>query len=184
MRLVLLQCDANHLPIPSHTFDVVYSIGVIHHTPDPYKTWMNLIRLVKPGGRLCIWVYGKGRGNRFRSWIPRPIYLYRFLAKRVFPANVVLKIILSYVPWAINLNRLPLIGFFTRQLFPVIDYKGRFPLSDKMLTEWACLDTFDNLTPKYAHTFSLEQIMAWYKTNGFDEIRVGKDPVFVSGRKF
>lgn len=182
-RLMLLQCDANHLPLPDQVFDFVYSIGVIHHTPDPYKTWKNLVRLVKPGGRFAIWVYGKGRGNRLPSWIPRPIYLYQFLSNRIIPSGTMLKIVLSYVPWAIKLNRQPLIGRITRQLFPAIDYKGRFPLSDEMLIEWACLDTFDCLTPKYARTYTVDEIIGWYKNNGFCDIKVGKHLVSVSGKK-
>ena len=94
-----------------------------------------------------------------------------------------LKIVLSYVPWAINLNRQPLIGCITRQLFPAIDYKGRFPLSDEMLIEWACLDTFDCLTPKYARTYTVDEIIGWYKNNGFCDIKVGKHLVSVSGEK-
>ena len=36
-------------------FDVVYCIGVIHHTDDPDATFANLVKLCKPGGRLMVW---------------------------------------------------------------------------------------------------------------------------------
>jgi len=43
-------------------FDIVIAIGVVHHTDDPDKTVHNLIRHVKPGGKLILWVYSQ-EGN-------------------------------------------------------------------------------------------------------------------------
>jgi SAM-dependent methyltransferase len=39
-------------------FDIVFSIGVIHHLDDPAAALRNLVRAAKPGGRVLIWVYG------------------------------------------------------------------------------------------------------------------------------
>jgi SAM-dependent methyltransferase len=39
-------------------FDFVYSIGVLHHLPDPYEGFRSLLRLVRPGGMIAVWVYG------------------------------------------------------------------------------------------------------------------------------
>ena len=38
-------------------FDIVYCIGVLHHTDSPAKTFQNIARHCKPGGRLILWVY-------------------------------------------------------------------------------------------------------------------------------
>lgn len=53
------------------TFDVVYSIGVIHHTDDPDRTFANLVRLVRPGGLLIVWVYSH-EGNRLARYVVEP----------------------------------------------------------------------------------------------------------------
>jgi SAM-dependent methyltransferase len=55
--------DAENLPFDDDTFDVVYSWGVIHHTPDPPKAASEALRVLKPGGRLCAMVYAR------RSWV-------------------------------------------------------------------------------------------------------------------
>ena len=39
--------------------DVAYSIGVVHHTPDPRRAFAALLDVVKPDGVLAVWVYGK-----------------------------------------------------------------------------------------------------------------------------
>jgi SAM-dependent methyltransferase len=39
-------------------FDLVYSIGVLHHLPDPYEGFRSLLRFVRPGGTIAVWVYG------------------------------------------------------------------------------------------------------------------------------
>ena len=39
-------------------FDLVYSIGVLHHLPDPLAGFRSLLRYVRPGGTIAVWVYG------------------------------------------------------------------------------------------------------------------------------
>src|SRR5262249_17410577 len=42
-----------------NTFDVAFSIGVIHHLADPDAALQSLTRAVKPNGHVLIWVYGR-----------------------------------------------------------------------------------------------------------------------------
>ncbi len=49
--------DAEALDLPSDTFDIYYSWGVLHHTADPEKAFAEAHRVLKPGGRLKIMVY-------------------------------------------------------------------------------------------------------------------------------
>ncbi len=48
------------LPFADNTFDYVVCSGVIHHTPDPQRAYQELVRVVKPGGRIFLSVYGIG----------------------------------------------------------------------------------------------------------------------------
>jgi SAM-dependent methyltransferase len=56
-RLTLVQGSVLRLPLRDGTFDLVFSDGVIHHTPDPRGAYLELARVVKPGGALYVWVY-------------------------------------------------------------------------------------------------------------------------------
>jgi SAM-dependent methyltransferase len=57
----LVQADVYHLPIRHGVLDFAYSIGVLHHTPDPEAAFRCLVPLVKPGGSVFVWVYSKTR---------------------------------------------------------------------------------------------------------------------------
>ena len=49
--------DAERLPFPDDTFDIVYSYGVMHHSPDTPQCIREAGRVLKPGGALRIMIY-------------------------------------------------------------------------------------------------------------------------------
>ena len=61
-----LQSDAENLPFADGSFDIVYSNGVLHHTPDTEKALAEVHRLLKPGGQAVIMLYCK---DSWHYWI-------------------------------------------------------------------------------------------------------------------
>jgi len=55
----LLLADAENLPFQDNTFDLVYSWGVLHHTPDILKAIKEIYRLLKPDGNIIIMLYNR-----------------------------------------------------------------------------------------------------------------------------
>lgn len=55
--------DAENLDFPDESFDVVYSHGVLHHTPDIDAAVQEIHRVLKPGGRAIVMLYHRGSYN-------------------------------------------------------------------------------------------------------------------------
>lgn len=55
--------DAEALDFPDDTFDVVYSHGVLHHTPDTAGAVKEIHRVLKPGGRAIVMLYHRDSYN-------------------------------------------------------------------------------------------------------------------------
>ena len=64
----IVQADIYHLPFP-RVFDYAFSVGVLHHLPDPAKGFYSLASKVKAGGHVSAWVYGAENNE----WITRLI---------------------------------------------------------------------------------------------------------------
>jgi len=55
--------DAENLDFPDESFDVVYSHGVLHHTPDTVRAVQELHRVLRPGGRAVVMLYHRDSYN-------------------------------------------------------------------------------------------------------------------------
>lgn len=52
-----VQADALQLPFAENSFDVIFSEGVLHHTPSTQRALQSAARMLKQGGELCFYVY-------------------------------------------------------------------------------------------------------------------------------
>jgi ubiquinone/menaquinone biosynthesis C-methylase UbiE len=54
-----IQADAEGLPFPDNHFDIIYSNGVIHHSPDTERCVEEIYRVLKPGGMAVVMLYSR-----------------------------------------------------------------------------------------------------------------------------
>lgn len=71
----LQTADAENLPFTDNSFDLVYSWGVLHHTPDTVRAFQEVFRLLKPGGTVKAMIY------HVPSWAGFMLYLRYGLAR-------------------------------------------------------------------------------------------------------
>ena len=166
------QADARTLPVAANSFDFVVCLGVIQHTPSPEETIAALARCLKPGGMLVIDHYGPTYPTTFsRRWL-------RSLLLRLPPASaksLALGIARALLPlhklgWSQKRGRWRLRQQL-QKLSPLVDYYDVYPqLGEKILAEWALLDTHDTLTDFYKHLRSAQQIEEVMRSCGLVEI--------------
>ncbi len=80
----VMEGDAEHLSFPDQFFDVVFSNGVLHHTPDILESFRETVRVLKHGGEFWAIVYHK---NSVFYWLTLFLFdhLLRFgFLKRTF----------------------------------------------------------------------------------------------------
>ena len=61
--------DAETLPFPANTFDLGYSWGVLHHTPNTPKALAELVRVVRPGGEIKVMLYNRHSLYACKMWV-------------------------------------------------------------------------------------------------------------------
>jgi ubiquinone/menaquinone biosynthesis C-methylase UbiE len=67
-----IEASVFSIPFGDNHFDYVISSGVIHYTHDPHKAFIELARVLKPGGKIFLSIYGKGG----LKWLTNDIFRY------------------------------------------------------------------------------------------------------------
>lgn len=179
-HLNLFQGDVFSIPLRQQSFDKVLCLGVLQHTPDPWRAVNSLALYLKPGGELVIDVYAR-RLVSLLSWK----YLLRPLTKRL-DKEMLYKMVATTVPIL-----LPLAIFFRRiagryggRLLPIVEY-SHLGLPYELNQQWAILDTFDMYSPKHDHPQSIAAVKRWFLEVGFSDIKVryGPNGIIAKGRR-
>jgi SAM-dependent methyltransferase len=162
----IFQADIFQLPFREERFDIIYSIGVLHHTPDCEKAFRQLPKLLKPGGKIVIWVYGHmGPWEFFAS-------LYRRFTVRM-PRKLLYALCYLSIP-LYYLYQIPVIGKLFWNLLPT---------SVHFNPEWRVLDTFDWYSPRYQSKHTYQEVSQWFQSEGLIDIKSLDFPVAISGVK-
>lgn len=158
-RVELLQVSGENIPSDAN-LDMVLSIGVLHHIPDPAPVVKAAYRALRPGGQMFAWVYGH-EGNELLLAFLNPL---RALTRRMPHALLValVRLIdLSVVAYLELCRRLPLP---MRKYF--LEVIGKFDGRVRRLT------IYDQLNPAYAKYYRKTEAVALLKDAGFRDVQI------------
>lgn len=134
-------------------FDLVYSIGVVHHTADPQASARHLLDLVKPGGKLALWVYGY-EGNALTRWfVEKPKrFLFSWMPRKWLWLAARLLTALIY-PVVYTLYALP---------FRSLPYWAYFQNWKRLTFQRNADNIFDKLNAPTTHFIRRSEIDTWF----------------------
>lgn len=165
--VTIVQADILRAPFPPESFDVILSWGVLHHTPDCAGAFRALCPLLRPGGTIALWVYGKSRSTRRRVMDAyRRITVH--LPHRLLHVLCFVAIPMYYV------YKVPILGNLLRVVVPT---------SRQRSARERVLETFDQYSPRYQSKHTFPEVHGWFVEAGLRDIRIFDPPVTVIGRR-
>lgn len=156
----IVRGDLLRLPFASERFDHIYSIGVLDHTPDPRGAFLGLARLLKPGGRIVVWVYRR----------ERPIVERIMDAQRAVSTRLPLGLLTALSRWSA-----PIGGLKRRLMASRWRLIERLGVALHLLTigvsmhpdpEVRICDTLDWYAPRYLSRHTDDEVAGWFRAAG------------------
>jgi SAM-dependent methyltransferase len=163
----IVQTDIFSLPVRQASFDYVFSIGVLHHLPNPEQGFRIALSLVKPGGSISIWVYGRENNG----WIIYGVNPIRKITSRLplsilYWLSVPLALILHGVLQLIYQPLDDLAPSISKYLFyrDYMMYISRFDFNEIHHI------IVDHLTAPVAYYLKREEVESWFHRAGVHHV--------------
>ena len=181
-NIVLVRDDIRDLSLDFSKISHAFSIGVLQHTPYPYKTMEYFVQQLNEGTKIAITAYGRHWYTKFCGK-----YLLRPISKRI-PRPLLLEIIrgvnnLTY-PIVLHFPKSFLLRKILKFVLPFSFYPELVQkMSKEAFLEYSTLDTFDALTPKYDMPLSKKRAVEVLNKYCKEVIVISKVPLVINGVK-
>jgi len=179
----VVQADLHRPPFAIESFDFIYSIGVLHHLPDPEAAFQNLLHYLKPGGEIQIYLY----------WSPEGQPIKRTLLKIVTAARKITTCLPQQVVYALAFPAaLAAFAFFVWPYRVFKHIPGLKGLARKIpMKQYAdfpfrvCVnDQLDRFSAPIENRYTRQQVVDWLSRAGLEDTRVSAAYGWVgAGRK-
>ncbi|MCK5247821.1 methyltransferase domain-containing protein [Candidatus Bipolaricaulota bacterium] len=144
---------------PKEQVEYAFSIGVIHHIPDPLPLVKNTFSALKPGGRFFVWLYGH-EGNESYLRVIEPV---RRITSRL--PHVLLRCLVELSYWGLVCYRaidkvvtLPLHTYMENVLWSLSPAKRRLMI-------------YDQLNPSFSRYYRKDEAISLLEEAGFRDVQ-------------
>ena len=173
----LVQGDLFAPPFRDGTFDFIYSIGCMHHTPDPPSVFRSVAALCRPGGRLAVHVYSPQFWlDPLRGAITKALRMVTVRLPHALLFRLCEEVGLPLGLLQMRLAEHPVGRIIGAPLFMITIPRHRKP--GVMVG-----DTFDTYSARYIHTYTPDDVIGWFQASGFDEVCAMPYPTTVTGQR-
>ena len=164
----IIQADIFRLPL-RRAFDYAFSVGVLHHLPEPREGFKSLVSKVKPGGYMSAWIYGAENNGWIVSFVNPVRRVTSSMNRRALfhlsklpAAAMYLSTKLIYAP----MNRGESGKKLARHLFynDYLNYISRFNWREQHSI------VFDHLVAPTAFYISREEFEDWWREVGAQDV--------------
>jgi SAM-dependent methyltransferase len=162
----IVQADLFALPFRDETFDLAYTMGVLHHTPRPRDVFSRVARAVKTSGGLAVSLRSR------RSLVRHVAHLIRRVTTRL-PLSAALAVTAMAIPFY-YVWQIPGLGR------AMLALSGTAP-HPHWRRRW--LDTFEWSTATYEWSLSTAEVTEWFRANGFPSVEALPDRAGIRGLK-
>ena len=158
-RVTCVNGPGETLP-PDLGLDLVVSMGVLHHIPEPGPVVRAAYRALRPGGRMLVWLYGReGNETYLRFAEPLRRVTTRLPHGALVSVSHALSLALDVYIAACRVLPLPMRAYMREVL-------AKFPRRIRTLT------IYDQLNPAYAKYYTRDEAEALLRDQGFTDVRL------------
>ena len=162
-----VQGDLTRLPVADDSFDFVFSMGVLHHIADTTSTLRGLVRALKPGGRMRLYLYWRRTGVA-GALLSVVTFARRFTTRLPFPALRVLCWLLSVILMSVVILPYRLLALAG------VNVKDTWPLAIYMKYPFNVLynDQFDRFSAPIEKRYSADEVRLLLESVGLHDVTV------------
>ena len=166
-----VKASAYDVPFLLESFDYVYCIGALHHMPDPEGAFSELLKYLKPGGSIFIWVYSKSRG-RLNAMLESVRSLTTKMPYGPLKAVCLMAALLDFGFFILPYRLLKWLPFVDRLAPKRIKLYARFPFR----TCYA--DWFDRLSAPIRFYYDRDDMEGWAERAGLENVEISPTDLY------
>ena len=148
-----VQADLKRLPFEPASFDLAFSIGVMHHDADTRAVFHAVAQMVRPGGRLSVWLY-----RRNQWWQELINNALRKRTIRMPPERLE-----RWCKVGARLGALPVIS---KTLNKIVSFSNHPNWENRVC------DTFDWYAPQFQYHHTVDELCRWFQDAGYEGLVV------------
>ncbi|GJL65086.1 MAG: hypothetical protein NPIRA05_00570 [Nitrospirales bacterium] len=160
-RAHFVQGDVFNLPFRQGMFDFIYSLGVLHHLPNPEQGFQHLVPHLKQEASIFIWTYQRTKRKELLELV-RPI-----TTRLPLEGIKALSWLATVVDYGLFVNCYRLFQRYER-IAALVPSRIKEYASYDFLSSYT--DWFDRLSAPLSNFYNEEEIHAWFRRAGLSNI--------------